>query len=169
MCGKTTLARLLSQEMGFPWIDTDRLLEEKYFPLSCREIHQKYGDAHFRQAEFEVIHSLDYQALCVLATGGGAILFEKSASLLAEKTTMIYLNVSLEILKQRIWSLPLLPSFLLSKDPCQEFERLYYERTPVYQRWADHTLEMEGMTIEQSLESCMEILRSNLKRKQNGI
>lgn len=158
MSGKTTLACLVAEEMASRIIDTDRLLEESHFPLSCREVYQKLGEADFRKAEHRVIHFLDYQTPFVLATGGGTLLLEESASLLAEKTTIIYLKVSPQVLKDRIWAQRSLPSFLLCKDPEQEFERLYHERVPLYVRWAGLTIDMDGMTIEQSLRSCMELL-----------
>ena len=52
-CGKTTFGQKLSQQLGIPFIDTDRIIEGKV-NMSCSEFYQLHGDAAFRAEGVEI-------------------------------------------------------------------------------------------------------------------
>jgi shikimate kinase len=143
----------LAHRLQLPFIDTDQLIEQFHPPLACCEIFKTFGAAYFRQLENQVIASLNYHSPFVLATGGGSLLQESNGFTLKEHCTLIYLKTSAEILKERIWQRPNLPGYLSTNDPHETFDRIYQERSILYDKWADHIVYMDGVNAEQALEA----------------
>lgn len=153
--GKTTLGHLLADQLQCRFIDTDRLIEQFHPSLPCCEIFKTFGAAYFRQLESQVITSLDYHSPFVLATGGGILLQDSNGFTLKEHCKLIYLKTSAKILKERIWQRPNLPGYLSSNHPHETFDRIYQERSIIYEKWADYTINMDGLNIEQALETVL--------------
>ena len=68
--GKTTLGKLLAQELSYTFVDTDDLIVAKC-GLTISDIFQRYGEIYFRQLEAEVAVNLGAADHHVIATGGG--------------------------------------------------------------------------------------------------
>ena len=71
--GKTTVARLLAQILGWEWCDADVVLEQRY-GQGIYQIFAKEGEAAFRDKEAEVLDGLARLEKHVVATGGGIVL-----------------------------------------------------------------------------------------------
>jgi len=98
--GKTTVARLLADRLGWGWSDADKVLEERV-GLSIRLIFEQQGEASFRDMESAVLDDLVLLERHVIATGGGIVLRpENRAKLRAGK--VIWLTASSEVLWQRM-------------------------------------------------------------------
>lgn len=95
--GKTTIGRLLSKELDFLFIDSDREIESRT-GAAISWIFDVEGELGFRDREQAVIEDICQTNTdgFVLATGGGAILREQTRRILSEKTTVIYLHASVE-------------------------------------------------------------------------
>lgn len=72
-CGKSSLGRILSQEMNRPFVDCDEEIVRRA-GLSIPEIFERFGEEHFRRLETEVLQDVCRESGSVIATGGGAIL-----------------------------------------------------------------------------------------------
>ena len=62
-CGKSTQGEFIARKLSCPFLDTDDLLEAKFFeleknPLNSREIYNLHGEDYFRELEADVIHLL---------------------------------------------------------------------------------------------------------------
>lgn len=68
--GKTTVGKKLANKLGWNFIDTDILFEEKY-KLNIDTFFEKYGEDLFRKLEHEVLLSTFSLTNCVISTGGG--------------------------------------------------------------------------------------------------
>ena len=79
--GKTYFGKLLAQELGSVFIDTDQLIEDLY-QASCRQICLKIGEEAFRHLERSVVSSLKPQADSIIAVGGGTVLHPESCEIL---------------------------------------------------------------------------------------
>ena len=126
--GKTTVGRLLAEEMGRPFWDTDVLIEEKTGKTPA-EIIRNQGEKAFRDIETEVIQELSPQNGGVIATGGGAVLRLKNVELLRRNGKIFFLDRPAEQLiptKDRPLS--------STKDAILE---RYRERYPIYKAAAD--------------------------------
>ena len=72
-CGKSTMARLLSEKMGAKLIEMDETIE-KEAGMSINQIFEIYGEAYFRDLESQLIVRIAEEGNAVVSCGGGAIL-----------------------------------------------------------------------------------------------
>ena len=99
--GKSTIGKLLAQQLGKVFIDTDNLLEDKY-ETSIDQIFKKFGEEKFREYEREVIHSLTDIKNHVISTGGGAVTYKDNFEILKSMGTTISLIASTSTIAERI-------------------------------------------------------------------
>ena len=71
--GKSTVAQMLADRLGWTWCDADQVLEEQ-FGRSIRQIFATEGEAGFRDKESVILRELATRLHCVIATGGGVVL-----------------------------------------------------------------------------------------------
>lgn len=150
--GKTTLGRLISKHLNKVFIDIDDLIIQHHPSLNCREIVFSFGEKYFRLLESEAIQSLNGCKGAIIAVGGGSLLKESNAYHLKQNSLCVYLKTSREILKQRILNRPILPSYLDPQNPNRSFDTIYEQRIFLYEKYADRILEMDGLSIEESLQ-----------------
>lgn len=156
--GKTTLGKQLAEYLQCTFIDTDQLIEQFHPSLSCREIFQRFGAAHFRDLESQAIASLTDASPFILATGGGSLVQASNGAILKASAHLIYLKTSPEVLKKRIWQRESLPAYLKGDDPEKVFASVYQERAILYEKWADHMLEMDHLSEEEALEQLLHMV-----------
>lgn len=82
-CGKSTLAKLLSEELGRPVIDCDSEIARRA-GMPIPEIFTKFGEKYFRDLESEVITDVSRGSGKIIATGGGAILRSENVQALQQ-------------------------------------------------------------------------------------
>lgn len=100
--GKSTFGRQLAQELGFPFLDLDQQIEEKYL-IKIPDIFSVYGEGKFREWEtLTLVELLDRDSSFVLASGGGAPCFNDNMDLINSKSISVYLDVPLESISQRL-------------------------------------------------------------------
>jgi shikimate kinase len=141
--GKSTIGVILAKRIGFQFYDTDLIIQSQE-QLRLQQIIDTRGLDHFRQIEAKVITNLSLKN-SVIATGGSAIYYEKAIENLRRIGLLIYLQVPLAQLKQRIADMGE-RGLVMGKG--QSFEDLYAERTPLYQRFADVTIAADGKNAE---------------------
>ena len=134
-CGKSTIGGVLSSQLDISFVDTDFLIEEK-FKLSLEQLKKKKGYEFVRQAEEEVILRLD-ENIKVISTGGSAVYSEKSMLHLSSFSKIMYINTPLDEIKQRIGDGQ--ERGLAAPDGLS-IDDIYKERVPLYNKWADITL-----------------------------
>src|SRR5262249_24487281 len=89
--GKSTVGRLLSEELSLPFFDTDRVVEERA-GADIAWIFDVEGEAGFREREHLAIDELTRRDGVVLATGGGVVLREDNRRNLAARGLVVYLD-----------------------------------------------------------------------------
>ena len=99
--GKTTLGEALSISLNLPFIDTDEEIV-KITSLSIPEIFRLEGETKFRSYESGVIRQLVDFPKSVIALGGGAPCYDNQIELLLEMGTVVYLDVSIDVLAKRL-------------------------------------------------------------------
>ncbi len=143
-CGKSTVAKLLSQALGRTAVDADAELE-KHACRSIPDIITRDGEDAFRKLETKVLAQLGMQSGLIIATGGGCVTREENYPLLHQNGRIYYLTRDLEKLPTE--GRPLSQSGRLSE--------LYEARKPMYQRFADCTVSNDG-TQEDTVRAIME-------------
>lgn len=102
--GKSTFGRQLAQELNFPFLDLDQMIEERYLK-KIPEIFSIYGEGKFREWETETLaEALDRNDSFILASGGGAPCFNDNMDLINSKAVSVYLDVPLESISHRLQS-----------------------------------------------------------------
>ena len=153
-CGKTTVARHLAEQLGWPWLDADTVLEERA-GKSIKEIFAESGEQAFRDLESAVVADLAAFERHVIALGGGAILREKNRGALAGRGTVAWLQASPETLAARIAADPATAERrpnLTGQGGLAEIRSLLDERTPLYRQCADLIVDAERPPAELARE-----------------
>ncbi len=134
--GKTTVGRLLAEELAMPFFDTDRVVEEKA-GAAIAWIFDVEGEPGFREREVHVVDELTARCGVVLATGGGVVLREENRRHLAARGTVIYLDSPIDKLVERTRRDKRRP-LLKNGDTRATLLRLADERAPLYASIADY-------------------------------
>ena len=93
--GKSTFGRQLAKEMGFPFLDLDQLIEERY-QLKISDIFSIHGEGTFREWESLVLQdTLKQDRAYILASGGGTPCFNDNMDLINSQGISVYLDVPL--------------------------------------------------------------------------
>ena len=145
-CGKSTVGRLLAEELGWHFGDVDQDIELQH-KLTIAEIFDQSGEAAFREMESAAIaarvQAIERGRPTVLALGGGAFAQERNYSLLTGNGVSIWIDCSMEIIRQRVAQSSHRP---LARDPAL-LGRLYDERREAYLR-AEYRVETFGDSSE---------------------
>ena len=145
-CGKTTSGKLLAQELGKEFIDTDLEIVKKA-GMEIPEIFEKFGEEYFRNLESEAIKELSQNQSLVIATGGGAVLRSENVDALRQNGKIIFIDRPLDMLITTD-DRPLSSSREL-------LEERYYERYPTYCFSCDVRINADG-DINTNLERIKE-------------
>ena len=94
--GKSTVGKIVAKQLGRDFIDTDRLIVERYGEI--RKIFEEHGEKYFRDLESKIIRELAPLNGKVISTGGGAILRELNADALRHNGELFFIDRSPEYL-----------------------------------------------------------------------
>ncbi len=98
--GKSTVGPLTARLLGVPFLDTDRLIEERA-RKSVGEIFAQEGEGVFRRQEAAVVREILPLRSVVVALGGGALEDPGLRDEIAEKGILVTLAVSAETARRR--------------------------------------------------------------------
>lgn len=137
-CGKSTVGKNLARKTGRKFLDMDRFIEEKE-GMTVSEIFEKYGEDGFRDREHEACRELADMSNLVIAAGGGALTFERNVEVFRGKDTVVFLDVPLNVISQRLKNDTRRP-LLQRPDKDKVMRELYDKRLPSYKKAADITV-----------------------------
>lgn len=164
--GKSSIGKRLAEILGWRFLDTDELLEQKV-GMSIAEFVLKRGWDEFRKKEKEVINEISDVDNSVIATGGGVVLNEENVKILKKNGWIVWLKAEPDTIKQRMLKDKgnTRPS-LKGKDSLDEIKEVLEERIPLYQRSSDFSLDTDSFSVEQL---CNAIIKEFQRRIRNGI
>lgn len=145
--GKSTVGVLLAKLTARNFVDTDLLIQSAAGrPLQHIVDNDGYGA--LRQLEETVLLGLTVSNH-VIATGGSAVYSERAMAHLKANGLVIYLDVDLATLTDRIDDFA---TRGLAKRPGQTLADLLHERSALYRQYADLTIDCSGLSHEQVCE-----------------
>lgn len=140
--GKSTVGVVLAKHMGLGFVDSDLVIQAETGKL-LHEIITEQGDDGFRQVENRVNANLQVKH-SVIATGGSVIYGKEAMNHLKKIGIVVYLKLSYEAIADRLGDLK---ERGVTLREGQTLQQLYDERVPLYERYADVTVECEKKSI----------------------
>ncbi|KAL8473710.1 hypothetical protein ACS0TY_030526 [Phlomoides rotata] len=160
--GKTTVGKVLSEALGYSFVDCDTLIEEAAGGSTVADIFKLYGESFFRDYETDVLQKLSLMHRLVVSTGGGAVVRPVNWRRM-KKGVSIWLDVPLEALARRITAVGTDSRPLLhhgSGDPytktMKRLSTLFEERGEAYAT-ADVRVSLENMAVKLGFEDVGDI------------
>jgi shikimate dehydrogenase len=153
--GKSHTGRLLSEQLGVPFLDLDREVEERA-GRPIPEIFAAEGEAGFRRREREVIAALPPGPL-VVAAGGGAVLDPENVHHLRRGSRTVLLRASQDTLLKRIRGSGRPPLTDLPLE--EEVPALLSARRIAYLSAADFCIETSDTSPAQTADAIRAILK----------
>ena len=148
--GKTTLARLLAQRLGWDWIDADVEIERRAGKAIAR-IFAEDGEPAFRDLEAAAIADLCRRTRLVIAAGGGAPMRPETREVMRAAGKVVWLTARPETILARMSGDATTASrrpALTDRTGLEEILHLLAKREPIYRQTAHLEVQTEDKAPE---------------------
>ena len=150
-CGKSSLGKKLSKQLGYDYIDIDKKIVEKT-NKTIPQIFKESGETGFRKIESEVCLEVSKCNHTVISCGGGIIKNEINMKALALNGFIIYI-------KRDVDKLLVGNGRPLSKDK-NTLLKMFEEREPLYIKYSDTSVSNNGY-FKYTLKNLKEVIYEN--------
>ena len=144
--GKSSAGVVLAKVLGYEFMDSDLVIQKKEGRL-LKDIIKQCGNDGFLEIEDRINSGINVNNT-VIATGGSAVYGEKAMKHLTEIGTVVYLHATYETINSRLSNL--VGRGVAMKQGQTLFD-LYNERVLLYQRYSEVTVDVDGLTIEETV------------------
>jgi shikimate kinase len=157
--GKSTVAGLLAERLGWTAIDADGVLEQRA-DMTIRAIFAAEGQAGFRAREQKVLEELCRLERAVIATGGGAVLHSDNRERMRRCGVVAWLTADAQTLWQRMTA----DDSTAQRRPAlagggiEEVVQILAEREPLYHECAHVRVETAGRSPEEVVSEVLRFL-----------
>lgn len=156
--GKTTIGKLLADELKLTFVDTDREIEFRT-GADIPWIFDVEGEHGFRVRESRVLLDLSEKSNQVLATGGGIVLDPANREIIKKSGRCIYLTADIGQLVARVGKDKKRP--LLQQDsPRTVLEKVLKARDPIYREVATWIVKTDTRPPRQVAGEIVRLVRS---------
>ena len=142
--GKSTVGVVLAKIENMGFLDCDLLIQGRY-GRTLQRLIEDHGPEGFIGLEGETLASIEVTDT-VVATGGSAIYSEDAMAHLGEQGVIVYLETSYDSLVEHIGDLHE-RGVVLREGVSFDLRSLYDERLPLYEQWAEVTVNVDGLDI----------------------
>lgn len=150
-CGKSTVGRVLAENLGLLFIDLDEEVEEEA-GMGVPEIFSREGEGGFRNRESRVLKRVLRKGQAVVACGGGVVTVEENIRELRERAVVFLLAVSLDEALRRIRDDGAARPLLAGPELEEKARRLLEDRRESYLRAAHEVIETDKASPEEIAE-----------------
>jgi shikimate kinase len=158
--GKTTIGRLLAEELGYSFVDSDREIEARC-GADIPWIFDVEGEEGFRERESKVLDDLSRKQGIVLATGGGIVLNPDNRKKLQSRGFVVYLTAQLDLLAERTGKDKKRP-LLQVDNPRQILEKTLLVRDPLYREIASAIVSTDQQNPRQAAKEIAALVRRQI-------
>lgn len=151
--GKSTIGVILAKFIRYDFLDTDLLIQRET-GHSLAELIAEHGVDGFCAIENEICSKVAVENT-IIATGGSAVYGEEAMAHFKEIGKVVYLQTSLRDLRRRLGDLE--KRGVALKDG-MTLKDLYEERVPLYQRYADVTVDETRRKREEIVQEIIQAL-----------
>ena len=146
-CGKSTVGVVLAKALAMDFVDSDLVIQRE-MGMKLSQLIDLHGDDGFREIENRINAELQVEN-SIIATGGSVVYGEDAMRHLKDIGTVIYLKLSCPTIADRLGDLH---ARGVTIKPGWTLQDLYNERTPLYEKWADITVDCEHMMLREVVE-----------------
>lgn len=158
--GKTSLARLLAERLGWEWIDADVEIERRA-GKTIAQIFAQDGEPAFRDLEAAVMQELLAGERLVIASGGGAPMRPETRQAMQQTGRAVWLKASPETIHERMNMDPTTGARrppLTAQGGLEEIRQLLAKREPVYRQTAVIEVDTEGKDLSRLADEILQRL-----------
>jgi shikimate kinase len=153
--GKSTIGKALALRSGAQFVDTDRLIAQRE-GLSLQALLDANGYEYLRAIEAEVLLAGKFVNQ-VVATGGSAVYSSAAMAHLRQFGTFVFIDISLPEIIRRVQNFT---QRGIAGPLGQDLQGVFIERLPLYRRYADITIDGDGL-VESELLAAVELALAN--------
>jgi len=159
MCtGKTSVGKLLAEKLGYQFVDTDDLIEQRV-GMKISDIFAVYGEPYFRDVETEVVKEVAKKDKFIISTGGGVVLRKVNMDELRKNGIIVNLTAKPETIYNRLKNQPGVRPLLNKPDPMNEIIKLLSQREEYYKN-CDLRIETDNFTVEQIVQQILDYIKT---------
>jgi len=166
--GKSTIAPILANTLGWDYYDLDREIEKKE-GLKVTEIFKISGEEYFRKKEAETLEEISRGNKLIVSLGGGALLSAVNREIVKSNGKLIYLKTSPEIAYRRLRFKRNRPALLfegeeeLSKeDFIERIKELLNQREKYYNE-ADYIIDTDYERVGRTVDKIARLIEKKLR------
>ncbi|MCE2780906.1 helix-turn-helix transcriptional regulator [Limnohabitans sp.] len=150
--GKTSLGQRLARDLGFPFIELSREIEQ-FAGCQISEIHNLYGANAYRRYERRALEeAIQIYPDVVIATPGGLVSDSANFNLLLSHCTTVWLQADAADHMGRVAAQGDMRPMAASKEAMEDLKRILEGRSAFYSK-ADLSLNTSGRTEDQAFEA----------------
>ena len=150
-CGKSTLGVLLAKKLGYRFVDCDLLIQEREGKL-LHEIIAEKGNEGFIAIENDANSTLN-EKNAIIATGGSVVYGEEAMANLKTLGKVVYLKIPYDEMCRRLGDFSHRGVIIREGTTLHD---MYAERAPLYEKYADITVDVCNARLSDSLEKIVE-------------
>ena len=152
--GKSTVGVLLAKTLGYAFLDTDLVIQEREGRL-LQDLVDQLGVEAFLDREAAAVCSVDCDRT-VIATGGSVVCRDGAMEHLRKLGRIVYLRLPLEELERRLHNIS---TRGIAMAPGETLAHIYDYRAPLYRKYADLTVAVDRQTLEETVEQVLSALK----------
>jgi len=152
--GKSTIGALLARTLKRDFIDTDLLIQEKT-GRSLQEIIDTDGTEAFKRIEEATIVGHNFPN-AVIATGGSVVYYSQAMEYLSRDGVIVYITIPFNEMAERLDNIKTRGIVLIKG---QDLQDLYNERVPLYEKYADITIDCAASDREKCVGNIINALQ----------
>jgi shikimate kinase len=145
--GKSTLGVVLAKIVNYRFLDCDLLIQQKR-GKTLQELIDELGVPGFLEVENEVLSGISARRT-IISTGGSAVYSQQAMAHLGSIGTVVHLQVGYDEMARRLGDLD--ERGVVARDgKAVDLRSLYEERMPLYERYAEITLDVDQVEFREA-------------------
>lgn len=155
--GKSTLGVVLAKIIGYDFIDADLVIQNQC-DKTLQMIIDACGPEGFIEVENNILSDIDADR-SIISTGGSAVYSDEAMKHLTEIGTVVYLKISYGQLVHRLSDLRE-RGVVMKNGIGMSLRELFDERLPLYERYAEITVDVDDLTITAAARKVADALKA---------
>lgn len=161
--GKSTSGVILAKVLNYDFLDSD-LVIQKSTKKRLKDIIAEEGIDGFNAIENKINSKIQAEKT-VIATGGSVVYGKEAMEHLQAIGTTVYLRIGYESLDKRLGDLD--ERGVVHKEG-QTLRELYDERTRLYEKYADITVDLDNKNVAETVDAILEALNNKIQKENEN-